>query len=91
MPWLKWTSGVVFSYLATPQVSNALGAPMPDEHLVTTEEFVRIAKMDRTQCYILFMDNKLPITELDHQLYVDIDDIRARQFLPDYKPLKDLF
>jgi hypothetical protein len=58
---------------------------------VTTEDFVEITNMDRTQFYILFIDRKLPIAEFGHHYYINMRDIRARRWLPDYKPEKDLF
>ena len=64
---------------------------MAEEHLVTTEEFVSMTNMDLTQFYILFDSGKLPIVKRPHHVFVDINDIRARRYLPDYKPTKDLF
>jgi hypothetical protein len=63
----------------------------PKGEWVMTEDFVRLTKMDPTQFYLLFVDKKLPIAKIGNHFYVDIDDVRARQYLPDYKPMKDLF
>jgi hypothetical protein len=63
---------------------------MPIPRLVNTREFVELTKMDLTQFYLLYQSGKLPITEKKHDTYIDINDIRARQYLPDYKP-NDLF
>jgi hypothetical protein len=59
--------------------------------LIPTEQFVEITNMDLTQCYVLYTDGKLPIVRCPHHTFVDIADFRAKQYLPDYKPAKDLF
>ena len=61
------------------------------QELVTTEEFVRMTNMDPTQFYILYLDKQLPVVKSGNHFYIDIADTRARQYLPDYKPIKDLF
>jgi hypothetical protein len=62
-----------------------------DQCLVTTEDFVHITNMDLTQFYILYISGKLPLVKRPHHVFVDIGDLRARQYLPDYKPMNDLF
>lgn len=65
---------------------------MPEQRLVTTTEFVEITQMDITQFYVLFCTGKLPIVRRGRgTCYVDINDIRAKCWLPDYKPERDLF
>jgi hypothetical protein len=58
--------------------------------LVTTREFVGLTKMDLTQFYMLYSTGKLPVKKTKNETYININDIRARQYLPDYKPV-DLF
>jgi hypothetical protein len=60
-------------------------------HLVSTREFVELTKMDLTQFYLLYVSGKLPINKKRHDTFIDINDVRAKQYLPDYKPVKDLF
>lgn len=64
---------------------------MVEQHLVTSDEFLAITHMDMSRFYILFIDGKLPIVERQSYKYIDVGDIRARQYLPDYRPEKDLF
>ena len=63
---------------------------MAGQRLVTTQDFVELTNMDLTQFFSCYESGKLPITKKKHNTFVDINDIRARQYLPDYKP-KDLF
>jgi hypothetical protein len=64
---------------------------MPKQNLVRSQEFILMTKMEGSQFYMLFIDGKLPIVERDGYKYIDLNDIRARRWLPDYQPLKDLF
>jgi hypothetical protein len=64
---------------------------MAQQHLVTSYEFLAMTDMDVSQFYILFIDGKLPIVERQDYKYIDVGDVRARQWLPDYRPEKDLF
>jgi hypothetical protein len=60
---------------------------MPGARLVNTQEFVELTKMDLTQFYLLFESRQLPIKNTRTETYIEINDIRARQYLPDYKPM----
>jgi hypothetical protein len=60
---------------------------MPGARLVNTQEFVELTKMDLTQFYLLFESRQLPIKKTRTETYIEINDIRARQYLPDYKPM----
>lgn len=62
-----------------------------EQCLVTTEEFVQLTKMDDTQFYMLYISGKLPLVKRPHHVFVDISDVRAKKYLPDYKPVKELF
>jgi hypothetical protein len=64
---------------------------MAEQHLVTSYEFLAMTPMDVSRFYILFIDGKLPIVERQNYMYIDVGDVRAQQWLPDYKPEKDLF
>jgi hypothetical protein len=63
---------------------------MPEKRLVNTREFVELTKMDLTQFYMLYSTGKLPVKKMKNDTFIDVNDIRAKQWLPDYKPL-DLF
>ena len=63
---------------------------MPGQRLVTTQEFVAMAKMDPTLFYLLFETKKLPVIKRKETTYIDINDVRAKKYMPGYEPV-DLF
>ena len=61
------------------------------QKLVPSQDFVEISGMDMMTFYLLFEDRKLPVVRKERgHVYIDINDIRARRWLPDYEP-KGLF
>ena len=61
----------------------------PEPNYVTSEEFVDMTNMELVQLFMLLEDNKLPIARINHHLHIDINDDRAKIWLPEAK--KDLF
>ena len=49
-----------------------------------------MAKMDPTLFYLLFETKKLPIIKRKETTYIDINDVRAKKYMPGYEPV-DLF
>jgi hypothetical protein len=66
---------------------NAFKRSMP----VTTEEFVAMTNIDLIRLFFLLEEKKLRTEKINKHLHIDISDERARQYMPDYKPMKDLF
>jgi|HubBroStandDraft_5_1064220.scaffolds.fasta_scaffold1307468_1 hypothetical protein len=58
--------------------------------LVNTREFVELTKMDLTQFFMLYETGKLPVTKKKNDTYIDINDGRAKRYMPGYEPV-DLF
>jgi hypothetical protein len=64
---------------------------MSERNLITSAEFVSLTQIDLYEYSVLLTENKLPAERINRHLYIDINDRRARQYLPDYKIEKDLF
>ena len=66
------------------------GLVKAQRRLMDPQQFVELTKMDLTHFYMLFMTAKLPVVRINKNVFIDLDDIRAKSLLPDYKP-KNLF
>jgi hypothetical protein len=66
---------------------------MPKQELITNEEFIERTQMDHTQLYLLYQESKIPTVRIKGHYYVDVNDERIAQYLPDRKarPKMDLF
>jgi hypothetical protein len=63
---------------------------MPSEpNFITSEEFIELTKIELVTLFLLLDDRKLPTAYINKHLYVDINDERAKCWLPEAK--KDLF
>jgi hypothetical protein len=64
---------------------------MPLQRLVPTREFLDMTNMNPTQFFLLYETAKLPIVRKNHNAFIDINDVRAARYLPNYQPAKNLF
>jgi hypothetical protein len=60
----------------------------PKPNYVTSEEFIDMTNTELVQLFMLLEENKLPTKYINKHLHVDINDDRAKCWLPEVK--KDL-
>jgi hypothetical protein len=60
-----------------------------EQRLVTQVEFVQLTKMDPLDLFILIEDGKLPIVKKNGAHLIDLNNNRAKCWLPESK--KELF
>jgi hypothetical protein len=63
--------------------------PQDEQRLVTQVTFVELTKMDPLDLFILIEDGKLPIVKRNGAHLIDLDNPRAKCWLPESK--KELF
>lgn len=63
---------------------------MPEPEFIPSQEFVQRTGMELITLYLLLEDHRLPTKYINRHLHIDINDARAKCWLPENKP-KDLF